>query len=123
MYAKKVHRGCNDRRVYEKGACWLFIMACLLSLQLTACTSPAGAPSSSSKHHSLPTNNGPISYSTGPNDVIMRTFHGGGNPGTLEISPEISIYGDGTYILGPGLYMQQGELVQMKPDLTPILVA
>ncbi len=91
-------------------ACWLLIMACLLSLQLTACTSPAGTPSGSSKHHSLPTHNGLISYSTSLNDVIMRTFDGGGNPGTLEISPEISIYGDGTYILGPGLNMQQGRL-------------
>ncbi len=91
-------------------ACQLLLMTCLLSLQLAACTSPTGAPSSGSKHHSLPTNNGPVSYSTSPNDVIMRIFHGGGNLGTLEISPEISIYGDGTYILGSGLYMQQGRL-------------
>jgi len=97
-------------------ACRLLTMACLLSLQLTACSSPAVPPSSSSKHHSLPTNNGPISYSASSNDVILRTFYGGGNLGTLEISPEISIYGDGTYILGPGLNMRQGRLSSASLD-------
>jgi hypothetical protein len=32
--------------------------------------------------------------------VLIRTFYGGGLYGSLEISPEISIYGNGTYILG-----------------------
>ncbi len=59
----------------------------------------------------LSTSNGNIiSYSTRPQDVLIRTFYGGGKLGTFEISPEISIYGDGTYILGPGLQMQQGKL-------------
>ena len=30
--------------------------------------------------------------------------------GTLEMSPDISIYGDGTYILGPGIHMREGHL-------------
>jgi len=30
--------------------------------------------------------------------------------GTLELSPDVSIYGDGSYILGPGLQMRQGKL-------------
>jgi len=30
--------------------------------------------------------------------------------GTLAVSPDVSIYGDGTYILGPGLEMRQGKL-------------
>ncbi len=51
-----------------------------------------------------------ITYNSRPQDVLIRTFYGGGKLGTFEMSPEISIYGDGTYILGPGLQMQQGKL-------------
>src|SRR6266487_2475560 len=90
--------------------CYLFSVFCFLSIILAACASPTASPSGSNNHHSLSTNSGPITYSTSPNDVLVRTFRGGGNMGTLEISPEISIYGDGAYILGPGVYMQQGKL-------------
>src|SRR6266567_4673888 len=90
--------------------CYLFSLFCFLSIILAACASPTASPSGSNNHHSLSTNSGPITYSTSPNDVLVRTFRGGGNMGTLEISPEISIYGDGAYILGPGVYMQQGKL-------------
>lgn len=48
-----------------------------------------------------------ITYNTGPQDVVMRTFYGGGNYGSLELAPNISIYGDGTYILGAD---RQGKL-------------
>ncbi len=41
-----------------------------------------------------------ITYSTSSTDVLIRTFYGGGLQGTLNLSPQISIYGDGTYILG-----------------------
>src|SRR5947209_2792760 len=41
-----------------------------------------------------------ITYSTGTNDVIIRTLYGGGLKGTLNLGPQLSIYGDGTYILG-----------------------
>jgi len=80
---------------------------------LAACDSPtitSPASSTAGVNHTLPTNNGPITYSTRASDVLIRTFYGGGNAGTLEFSPEISIYGDGTYILGPGLQMRQGKL-------------
>jgi len=88
-----------------------FLMAfCLLCMMLAACAGPSVSLPAGNNQHSLSTSSGPITYSTSPNDVLVRTFHGGGNLGTLEISPEISIYGDGTYILGPGLYMQQGKL-------------
>jgi hypothetical protein len=89
----------------------MFISLCLLATLITAC---ASANDSSSKGgnstHTLPTNNGMITYSSNSNDVIIRTFYGGGNFGTLAFSPEISIYGDGTYILGPGVQMRQGRL-------------
>ena len=48
-----------------------------------------------------------ITYNTGPQDVVMRTFYGGGNYGSLELAPNVSIYGDGTYILGAD---RQGKL-------------
>lgn len=89
----------------------MFVSLCLLATLITACT---GTNDSSSKGgnntNTLPTNNGTITYSSSPNDVIIRTFYGGGNFGTLAFSPEISIYGDGTYILGPGVQMRQGRL-------------
>jgi hypothetical protein len=41
-----------------------------------------------------------ITYNTNANDVLLRTFYGGGLKGTLNLAPQISLYGDGTYILG-----------------------
>ncbi len=41
-----------------------------------------------------------ITYGTSSTDVLIRTFYGGGLQGTLNLSPQISVYGDGTYILG-----------------------
>lgn len=86
---------------------WLLATLCLLSMLFTACTTPLA---STADKHTLATNNGSITYSTSPNAVIIRTFYGGGNLGTLELSPAISIYSDGSYILGPDLQMQQGKL-------------
>src|SRR5258708_101592 len=48
-----------------------------------------------------------ISYSTNPQDVLIRTFRGGGLYGSVELSPDLSIYGDGTYIFG---VEKQGKL-------------
>jgi hypothetical protein len=91
----------------------IFIILCLIAIVITGCassifTSPAATPTSDTR--TLPTNNGSITYSASSNAVIIRTFYGGGNFGTLAFSPEISIYGDGTYILGPGLQMREGKL-------------
>ena len=87
-------------------------MLCLPSILLAACDSPSTTSSTrtSNSHSTLPTNNGPITYSTNSTDVLIRTFYGGGNISTLDFSPEISIYGDGRYILGPGLQMRWGNL-------------
>ena len=41
-----------------------------------------------------------ITYSTDANDVLIRTFYGGGLKGTFNLGPQLSLYGDGTYILG-----------------------
>jgi hypothetical protein len=89
------------------------VFLCLFAIFITGCsgmniTSPAASPTSGTR--TLPTNNGVITYSASSKDVIVRTFYGGGNIGTLAFSPEISIYGDGRYILGPGLQMREGML-------------
>jgi len=86
-------------------------MLCLIGILLTACDSSFLSSSTNTNNHStLPTSNGPITYSTSPNDILARTFYGGGNMGTLAFSPQVSIYGDGTYILGPGYQMHWGKL-------------
>lgn len=95
---------------------WLLLGFCLLGTQLAACTNLAGLIPSTQNKHTLATNNGSITYSTSPNDVIVRTFYGGGNLGTLELSPAVSIYSDGSYILGPDLYLQQGNLSSTSLD-------
>jgi len=41
-----------------------------------------------------------ITYNTNANDVVIRTLYGGGLKGNLNLGPQISLYGDGTYILG-----------------------
>jgi len=48
-----------------------------------------------------------ITYNASATNVLIRTFYGGGLKGTLNLGPQISIYGDGTYILGLN---QQGKL-------------
>ncbi len=94
--------GRNELRPYN----WLL---CALMALLTACSS--GPTSNATQHTTISTTSGSIiTYNTGPQDVLIRTFYGGGRLGTLEMSPDITIYGDGTYILGPGLQMRQGKL-------------
>ena len=101
----------------RKGApwlCWLssqfLLLLFLLLLFLASCSITPSSSTKSTPHSTLSTNNGVVTYNTGPQDVLIRTFYGGGNMGTLEISPDVSIYGDGTYILGPGLQMREGKL-------------
>src|SRR3989440_12974128 len=90
-----------------------FVMLCLLAALITACGSSSDTTSSSKSGKNtqvLPTNNGTITYSSNASDVIVRTFYGGGNFGTLGFSSEISIYVDGNYILRQGMQMRQGQL-------------
>ncbi len=82
------------------------IVFCLLALFLAACDN-----GQSNHHQTIQTDSGsPITYSTLPQDVLVRLFYGGGKVGDLELTPEISIYGDGTFITGAGLQLQQGSL-------------
>ncbi|HLJ35796.1 MAG TPA: hypothetical protein VKU38_19220, partial [Ktedonobacteraceae bacterium] len=82
----------------------------LLLLLASCSTTPSSSSTQGTSKTTLSTNNGTMTYSTSPQDVIIRTFYGGGNMGTLEMSPDISIYGDGTYLLGPGIQMREGHL-------------
>ena len=88
------------------------LLLCLFVILLASCDMPSITSSTTLTNgkSTVTTNNGPISYNTGASDVLIRTFYGGGNLGTLALSPDISIYGDGTYILGPGLQMRLGKL-------------
>lgn len=82
------------------------LLLCLLTALLTACEW-----GQSNHHQTMQTDSGStISYSTLPQDVLVRVFSGGGKVGRLELTPEISIYGDGTFLIGPGLHLEQGSL-------------
>lgn len=48
-----------------------------------------------------------LTYSTKAEDVLIRTYYGGGQYGSFSSGPQVSIYGDGTYILG---LEQQGQI-------------
>ncbi len=83
------------------------IVLCLLALFLVACDNGQNT----SHRQTIQTNTGStITYSTQPQDVLIRLFYGGGKVGDLELTPEISIYGDGTFITGAGLQLQKGSL-------------
>ncbi len=90
----------------------LFIWT-LLALLLSACaslgtsSSQAGNSGTSSLSNAGNTSSQQVTYSTNPQDVVLRTFYGGGIYGALEVTPDISLYGDGTYILGAD---RQGKL-------------
>src|SRR5205085_10727958 len=84
---------------------------CFIGALLSACDSSFFSSTNTSSHSTLPTNNGPITYSTSPSDVLIRTFYGGGNMGALAFSPQVSIYGDGIYILEIGRASCRGRVV------------
>gem|GEM_PF-563898 len=99
----------KQSRPYSHALISLSALFCIMMLLFTACDSTPNT-ASKVKNQSISTNNGVITYSTSPQDVLIRTFYGGGKLGSFEYSPEISIYGDGSYILGPGLQMREGQL-------------
>ena len=86
------------------------ILFCIIIVLLSACDTTSNTTTRTKNQSISTSNNGVITYSTSPQDVVIRTFYGGGKLGTFEYSPEISIYGDGTFILGPGLQMREGQL-------------
>jgi hypothetical protein len=103
----------NSRpRAAQPAQIFISVELLLLSLLLTACLgSKEPAPHTTTFVSGQPgaagTPNQAITYSTLPQDVLIRTFTGGGLYGSLSLSPNVSIYGDGTYILGT---TQEGQL-------------
>lgn len=99
----------------------LYLVAgCMLifSILLTACgaasstdnqtNSTFSSSKSSDQTHSFQsTSDQPITYDANPQTVLIRTFYGGGLYGSLSLAPQISIYGDGTFIIG---LSRQGKL-------------
>ena len=80
------------------------LMLCILLLALL-CSSCDTSDISSQQNGQSTTFTGStthqqITYGISPTDVLIRTFYGGGLQGTLNLGPRISIYGDGTYIMG-----------------------
>ncbi len=94
----------------HKRARYAILLVCIVLLSACASLgtsqSQAGNTSTSSLSNAGDTSQ-QVTYSTNPQDVVLRTFYGGGNYGALEVAPDISIYGDGTYILGAD---RQGKL-------------
>ncbi len=90
----------------------LLLLCTLLSLLFGACgsdgasTSQAGNTSTSSLSNASSASQ-QVTYNNGPQDVVLRTFYGGGIYGALKVAPDITLYGDGTYILGAD---RQGKL-------------
>ena len=67
---------------------FLCLMFCVFMILFTACDVGTNASSTNKAKQILSTSNGNIfSYSTRPQDVLIRTFYGGGKLGTFEISP------------------------------------
>jgi hypothetical protein len=61
----------------------------------------------SSQTATVQNSTGQVTYSTNAQDVVIRTYYGGGHYGTLPLGPQLSVYGDGTYVLG---LEKQGKL-------------
>ncbi|WP_069803664.1 hypothetical protein [Thermogemmatispora onikobensis] len=95
---------------WPEGKIVCLLLLLLLAL-LTACESNTSEPVAG-QAHLRQLDNGTIIYDSSAETVLLRTFRGGGREGTLNLSPQLSIYGDGSYILGPGLQMRQGHLSQ-----------
>jgi hypothetical protein len=98
---------CRNTRVSKQMLALLF---CIIFVVVSACDSTPKTTSKVKEQSISTTNNGVITYNASPQYVLIRTFYGGGKLGSFEYSPEISIYGDGSYILGPGLQLRQGQL-------------
>ena len=93
----------------------LSLLVC--GLLLNACSGATSSNTSTTNGHqttsftSASGSTQAITYNSGPQDVLIRTFYGGGLYGSLEFSPNLTVYGDGTYILGTtqqGMFSSDG---------------
>jgi hypothetical protein len=86
----------------EKGRIFLLLVCfALLLLALSSCDPTTLSSSSHTQNRTFTgSSTQPITYSSSPSDVLIRTFYGGGLQGSFSFGPQVSIYGDGSYILG-----------------------
>lgn len=107
---KKSWKTCQVRREqgrkYKAGA----LLLCLLAILVASCSSNQSQQPGANRKTVQTDSGDTITYSTLPQDVLIRLFFGGGKVGSLQVTPEISIYGNGTFITGSGLQLQQGTL-------------
>jgi hypothetical protein len=80
---------------------FIFCLVLLIALILSSCNEDQ-AQTATVKNASSQ-----ITYSTNAQDVVIRTYYGGGHYGTLPLGPQLSLYGDGTYVIG---LEQQGKI-------------
>jgi hypothetical protein len=102
----------------EKGRLVLFLL-CLFILLLSGSdlSTPSGHESTQSRTFTGSSTQ-PITYSINAHDVLIRTFYGGGLSGSFSLGPQLSIYGDSTYIIGLD---REGKLT--TEELQPLLNA
>jgi hypothetical protein len=97
-----LQKGSTNKAGIEKGRIF-FPLVCfsLLLLALSSCDPTTLSSSSHTQNRTFTGSSAqPITYSTSPSDVLIRTFYGGGLKGSFSFGPQVSIYGDGSYILG-----------------------
>jgi hypothetical protein len=108
MHKALLYRRVNHVQKHLLSTLLLLSIVCI-ALLITSCdTSTAATPQSGpSTTFTGSSTQQQITYNTSDNEVLLRTFYGGGQKGTFNLGPQISIYGDGTYILGLN---RQGKL-------------
>ncbi|HTI13791.1 MAG TPA: hypothetical protein VL461_04355 [Dictyobacter sp.] len=94
----------SGKQLHTPGLLLRYLFFCLLplGLLLSSCTSNASTDKTITNSAAQS-----ITYNTAATGVVIRTFYGGGMYGSLSLAPQISIYGNGTYILGT---QKQGKL-------------
>jgi hypothetical protein len=94
--------GCTGKTGSGKGRLALLLSSLLISiLLLSSCDlSTPSAHDSVQSRTFTGSSTQPITYSINAHDVLIRTFYGGGLAGSFSLGPQLSIYGDGTYIIG-----------------------
>lgn len=110
-------KALDQRHIARLGIAALILCLLLGTLLFVACSNPTASDigksgQSNAASVSLNASAQNVTYNADPKSVLIRTFHGGGLSGTLELAPNLSIYGDGTFI--------QGTTTQGKLDTTAL---
>src|SRR2546429_6281451 len=82
----------KKRRAAEIQRGIFFSLLCMVMLLVTASSSASNASTSTpKKSQSISTSNGVITYSASPQDVLIRTFYGGGELATVSHRTSVSL--------------------------------